>query len=172
MAEALATIRRVEGMGMITLRGALEQIGPVVSDVTGIALPECRKITGAGDRQLGWMSPDELLCVMPVADLPAILAALQDGLTDRHALVLDMSDARVIYDIIGAHAEDVLAKLSPADLGAVGSDDLRRSRAAQTAAAFWRIESGFRVIGFRSTADYLGALLHNAAMPGSQLAPR
>jgi len=70
------------------------------------------------------------------------------------------------------HAGDVIAKLSPANLDAMPGDGLRRSRAAQVAAAFWRIDGGFRVIGFRSTADYLGLVLRNAAIPGSGLAPR
>ena len=43
---------------------------------------------------------------------------------------------------------------------------------AQVAVAFWRQGKGLRVIGMRSTADYLQLILENAAMPGSDLQPR
>lgn len=83
-----------------------------------------------------------------------------------------MSDARAVFDVIGPDAADVLAKLSPVDVAGLQPGSLRRSRAAQTAAAIWRVEGGFRLIGFRSTADYLALILNNAAIGGSQLAPR
>ncbi|WP_231559168.1 hypothetical protein [Paracoccus sp. PAMC 22219] len=83
-----------------------------------------------------------------------------------------MSDARAVFDVTGPHAADVIAKLAPVDAAALPANALRRTRMAQTAAAFWRIDGGFRVIGFRSTADYLSLILTNAATPGSQLAPR
>lgn len=172
MAEALATVSRVDGIGMISLRADPEQAGPVLSDVMGFAAPEARQITGSGDRRIGWMSPDEFLCLMPRGEVAQVLQALEQGLSQQHALAVDMSDARVIHDVTGPNADDVLAKLSPANLGALGPHELRRSRAAQTAAAFWRIDGGFRIIGFRSSADYLGLLLKNAALPGSYLAPR
>ena len=118
------------------------------------------------------MSPDELLLILPVAERADAITALTDALAGEHALVADVSDARAVFDVTGPHAGDVIAKLMPVDLDALPQDGLRRSRAAQTAAAVWRIDGGFRLIGFRSTADYLRLILDNAAIPGSRLAPR
>ncbi|MBU3028557.1 sarcosine oxidase subunit gamma [Paracoccus marinaquae] len=172
MADALATITRRDGFGMVTIRADLDRSGDAIAEAAGLAIPGVTRITSDGSRSLGWMSPDELLLILPAAETGAAIAALTGALTGEHALVVDVSDARAVFDLTGPHAGDVIAKLSPADLDALPADGLRRSRAAQTAAAFWRIEGGFRLIGFRSTAQYLDLILRNAALPGSQLAPR
>lgn len=172
MAEALATITRVEGLAMIAIRADLSRAGDAIAEAAGLAIPGTTRIVTDGRRALGWMSPDELLLVLPTADLSEGVAALNGALTGEHALVADMSDARAVFDVTGPHAGDVIAKLMPVDLDGLPPDGLRRSRAAQTAAALWRIDGGYRLIGFRSTADYLGLILKNAAIPGSRLAPR
>lgn len=172
MADALAQVARVEGLGMITIRADLVRAGDAIAEAAGLAIPGTARIITDGLRSLGWMSPDELLLILPVAEVAGAVAALEQALAGEPALVADMSDARTIFDLTGPHAADVVAKLSPADLDTLPADGLRRSRAGQTAAAFWRIKGGFRLIGFRSTADYLDLILQNAALPGSQLAPR
>lgn len=172
MAEALATVTRVDGLAMITIRADLARSGDAIAEAAGLALPQATRITTDGARWLGWMSPDELLLILPAQDRTGAQSALEQALTGEHTLVADVSDARVIFDVIGPDAADVIAKLSPADLQSMPADGLRRSRAAQTAAGFWRIEGGFRLFGFRSTADYLQLILQNASIPGSQLAPR
>lgn len=172
MAEALATVTRVTGLGMIAICADLARAGDAIAEAAGLAVPGVTRITGDGSRNLGWMSPDELLLILPAAETAEALFTLEQALTGEHALVADMSDARAVFDVTGPHAADVIAKLSPADLDGLPADGLRRSRAGQVAAGFWRIEGGFRLIGFRSTTDYLGLILQNAALPGSHLAPR
>lgn len=172
MAEALATITRVTGLGMIAVRADLDRAGDAIAEAAGLALPGTTRIVTDGSRALGWMSPDELLLVLSAAELPDALALLTDALAGEHALVVDMSDARAVFDVTGPHAADVIGKLMPVDMDDLPPDGLRRSRAAQAAAALWRIPGGFRLIGFRSTADYLRLILENAATPGSRLAPR
>lgn len=172
MAETLATIARVEGLGMIAIRADLSRAGDALAEAAGLAVPAQTRIVTDDSRALGWMSPDELLLVLPVGERGDALAALADALAGEHALVADVSDARAVFDVTGPGAGDVIAKLMPVDLDDLPPDGLRRSRAAQTAAAVWRIPGGFRLIGFRSTADYLRLILENAAIPGSHLAPR
>ena len=172
MAEALADVTRVAGLGMIAIRADLARAGDAIAEAVGLAVPVTARIVTDGSRSLGWMSPDELLVILPSAEQAEAMSALDDALVGEHSLVVDLSDARAAFDVIGLHASDVIAKLSPADLASMPQDGLRRSRAAQVAAAFWRIDGGFRVIGFRSTADYLQLVLENAAIAGSDLAPR
>lgn len=172
MAEALATITPVAGLGMITIRADLDRAGDALAEAAGLAIPDDTGTVTDGSRTLAWMSPDELLLILPVAELAAALSDLTQALTGEHGLVADVSDARAVFDVTGPHAADVIAKLAPVDAAALPANALRRTRMAQTAAAFWRIDGGFRVIGFRSTADYLSLILTNAATPGSQLAPR
>lgn len=173
MAEALAHIGRVTGLGMVSIRADLERAGDAIAEAAGLAIPGMTRIVTDGSRRaLGWMSPDELLLILPVAERAEAISALTDALAGEHALVVDVSDARAVFDVTGRHADDVIRKLMPVDLDELPPDGLRRSRAAQTAAALWRIPGGFRLIGFRSTADYLRLILENAAVPRSQLAPR
>ncbi|MFN3525182.1 MAG: sarcosine oxidase subunit gamma [Paracoccus sp. (in: a-proteobacteria)] len=172
MADALASITRPQGLGMITIRADLARAGDAVAEAAGLALPDRTAATSDGSRTLGWMSPDELLLILPATELPEALGALEQALTAEHALIVNVSDARAVFDVTGPHAADVIAKLAPVDAAALPQGQLRRTRMAQTAAAIWRIDGGFRVIGFRSTADYLGLILENAALPGTTLAPR
>lgn len=171
MADPVATVTRRETLGMITIRADLAQAGDAIAEAAGLAIPEKARITTDASHSLGWMSPDELLLIVPAQETSEAIAALEQSLTGAHGLVVNVSDARAVFDVTGPHAEDVIAKLCPADPAALPQDGLRRTRAAQVSAAFWRIENGFRLIGFRSTADYLGQILENAATPGSQLAP-
>ncbi|ABL68628.1 sarcosine oxidase subunit gamma [Paracoccus denitrificans] len=172
MAEALARISQVQDWGMIQIRADLSRAGDAIAEAAGVALPGQGRITTDGSRTLGWMSPDELLLVLPRAETAEALAALQDALATEHALVLDVSDMRAVFRIQGAKALDVLMKLCPADLAAMPQDGLRRTRAAQVACGIWRETDGYVLIGFRSVTDYLRGILTGAAVPGTQLDPR
>ena len=172
MAEPLAAILPIPGLGMIQIRADLAQSGAAIARATGLAIPAPNSTVTRGDQRLCWMSPDELLLVLPRAGVGAALSALEQALAGAHALVLDVSDMRVAYRLAGGRADQVLAKLSPAHPEALPADGFRRSRAGQVACAFWRQDGGFVLIGMRSVADYLRALLENAARPGSGLDPR
>ncbi|RJE80528.1 sarcosine oxidase subunit gamma [Paracoccus sp. JM45] len=172
MANPLATITRQTGLGMITIRADLDRAGDAIAEGVGLAIPDTAGMTGDGTRILAWMSPDELMLMLPAAETPGAMTALEQALTGEHGLIVDMSDARAVFDVTGPDAADVISKLVPVDAAAMPTGHLRRSRAAQTAIAVWRHGDGFRLFGFRSTADYLELILQNAAIAGSQLAPR
>lgn len=158
---------------MIGLRGDLgdARIVTAISAATGCPMPEARRLSTEGARSLGWMSPDELLLMLPGDDLADVLDGLNDSLAGLHHLVVDVSDMRAVFDITGPRADQVIAKLAPADLAAMAQDEIRRTRIAQVAGAFWRIEGGWRLICFRSVAVYVRDLLDNAAAAGSGLDP-
>mgnify|MGYP001269407716 CR=1 FL=1 len=73
MAEPLANVARVDGLGMIAIRADLARSGDAIAEAAGLAIPLTTRIVTDGDRALGWMSPDELLLVLPGADLAAAL---------------------------------------------------------------------------------------------------
>lgn len=160
--------------GMITVRGDLASAAmkKAVKAATGTAVPSQRRIEVAGDRAAAWMSPDELLVLVPYADAPGTVAALEAALAGTHHLVADVSDARAVFTIRGAKADEVLRKLCPVDFDALAEGEIRRTRAAQVAAAFWK--SGpeeFTLVSFRSVAGYVMGLLEVSARPGSELFP-
>lgn len=172
MAEPLATISPVTGLGMIQIRAELEKSGPAIAKATGLPMPDVTLFTTQGARLLAWMSPDELLLVLPGDEVAGAVQALEDALKDAHSMVVDVSDMRAVFDVIGPHAADTLAKLAPVDFDAMKPDELRRTRLAQTACGIWSVSGGYRVIGFRSVADYMRGILTVSARPGTSLAPR
>lgn len=172
MAEALATITNVEGLGMIQIRADFAQSGAAIEKALGVAIPDQARVSRQGEVTLGWMAPDELLLIAPRSRIADDLARLQQDLADHHALVVDVSQMRAVFDVIGPQAADVLAKLAPVDLAALPGDGLRRTRLAQVACGFWPIAGGYRLIGFRSVSDYIRGVLTGAATGGSSLAPR
>lgn len=172
MAEALARITQADDLGMIQIRADLDRAGDAIAGAAGLAIPGQGRTTSDGTRLLGWMSPDELLLVLPLAETAAALAALTDTLSTEHALVLDVSDMRAVFRVRGPKAVQVLMKLCPTDLAGMPDDALRRTRAAQAACGIWRDGDGYVLMGFRSVTDYLRGLLEGAAVPGSQLDPR
>lgn len=169
---------RIEGplaQGMVTLRADLADpaLGTALA-AEGLPLPGRRAIRdGEGGRAAAWMSPDELLLLCPYGEGPRLAASLAAALSGTHHLAADVSDARVLFRLSGpvAAQREVMAKLSPTDLapGRFEPGEVRRSRLAQVAAAFWLDAEGFRILCFRSVAGYVLRLLETAAAPGGAL---
>jgi sarcosine oxidase, subunit gamma len=165
-----ASIREIGPLGMITLRAkGLKTLDKAIKAVTGTKTPAQRRIEVNGDRACGWMSPDEYLLIVPYTDVADTLTKLAKSLVGEHHLAVDVSDARAIFRIEGDKAADVLRKLSPVDFDALQPGELRRTRAAQVAAALWQQDQGFTLVCFRSVAGYVMGLLSHSAQPGSEL---
>lgn len=168
--QGFASIREIGPLGMITLRAkGIKALDKAVKSVTGTKLPAQRRIEINGDKACGWMSPDEYLLIVPYAEVSEALAKLAKALTGEHHLAVDVSDARAVFRIEGDKATDVLRKLSPVDFDRLEPGELRRSRAAQVAAAMWVQDGGFTLVCFRSVAAYVMGLLTHSAQPGSDL---
>ncbi|MFC4215360.1 sarcosine oxidase subunit gamma [Pseudophaeobacter arcticus] len=170
----LATVEDAGLQGMITLRGDLSSktLKAAVKAATGAEVPEQRKISVVEGGAAAWMSPDELLLLVPYGDAVAKTAELAQALKGEHALAANVSDARSYFSISGAGARETLAKISPVDLSpeAFGAGDFRRSRTAQVAAAFWlQDDDSFRLVCFRSVGAYMFNLLSASAHPQSSV---
>ena len=166
MADFATSVQPAPPLGMITLRGDLADLGPAVQAAVGQDVPGQRRIALAEGRGVAWMAPDELLLILPREDIAPALARLQDALGDSFATAADVSDARAAFRITGPRADEVLMKLAPVDIARLEPGEIRRTRAAQTAAAFWREGDGFTLLCARSVAGYMAEALSNAARPG------
>ena len=169
--DGFARVREIGPLGMISLRAKADVPGlaDAVRHVTRTGLPEIRRIEVAGECAAGWMSPDEYLLILPYGDTEAAMVALGKALQGQHHLAVVVSDARAVFRIEGAKADQVLAKLAPVDLAGMAPGELRRTRAAQVAAAFWRQDDGYSLVCFRSTAAYVMGLLEHSAQAGSEI---
>jgi len=162
--------------GMVTLRGDLgdSAFQAAVKATLGVDLPDVRAIVPTESGALAWMSPDELLLLCPHAEADAKVASLTEALKDQHHLAVNVSDARVMFELVGEGGalRDVLAKLTPADMrpASLAPGEMRRSRLAQVPAAFWFEDEGtLRVVAFRSVAQYVFDLLAMSAKTGGEV---
>ncbi len=172
--SGIATISEIGPLGMIILRGDLSvnALKKAAVAAGGANVPDPRTINTDGEGGIAWMSPDELLILCRYDEVPLRLTNLLEATANMHALAVNVSDARAVFQVSGPHAREVMAKLAPVDL----SPDVftpgmfRRTRMAQVPAAFWmRDADTFQIVCFRSVARYMFDLLKVAAQPGSEV---
>ncbi|MGI9389435.1 MAG: sarcosine oxidase subunit gamma [Boseongicola sp.] len=160
--------------GMITVRGDLADpaIISAIKDAVGADVPAIRQSTKVKNDRLLWMSSDELMLVCPYEEAESRVQVLRAALKKHHHLIAIVSDARAQFTLSGngAAIREVLAKLSPADLraSALPVDEVRRTRIAQVAAAFWfESDNQAQLVCFRSVAMYVFDLLKASSASGS-----
>lgn len=163
-----ATVREVPAPGMITLKGALASapLAAAVHAATGLGVPGVRRIDAAGETRAAWMAPDEVLLILPRAEMATALGKIASAMGEAHHLAADVSDMRAVFRIEGGGAaRETLAKLCPVDLapGIFEAGEFRRTRLAQVPAAFWLEDGGFTLVCFRSVAQYAFDVLRQAA---------
>lgn len=170
--DGFCTIKEIGPLGMISLRAKpdVKELAKAVKAAVGTKLPAQRRIEVAGDKACGWMSPDEYILILPYAETGAAMEAISKAMGAAHHLAAVVSDARAVFRVEGDKADQVLAKLCPVDFDTLEPGELRRTRAAQVAAAFWKDGNGFTVVCFRSVAGYVMGLLSHSAEKGSELA--
>ncbi|QCO54773.1 sarcosine oxidase subunit gamma [Pseudorhodobacter turbinis] len=168
--EGFANIREIGPLGTISLRCNLAE-KPLAAALKklGLTVPAPRRIVQKNGRSVGWMSPDELLVVLPYGDVRSALETLRNALSKIHFMAEDVSDARAVFRIEGEKADQVLAKLCPVDLATLETGELRRTRAAQVAAALWVEDGGYTLVSFRSVAGYVMGLLLHSATKGAEI---
>ena len=171
VASGEVTIREAGLRGMITLRGDLtdKKLRAVCTGVSGVDFPDRGQANCVGEKGLCWMSPDELLVLVPYAEVRQAMALIDKALKGKHYLAENVSDARAVIFVEGIFAREVVAKLAPVDLHPdnLAPGDFRRSRLGQVAAAFWmRDDDTFELICFRSVAEYAFDLLAASAKAG------
>lgn len=172
VAPGEVTIREAGLRGMIILRGDLsdKKLRKLCTELTGFKVPDQGKAHCEGDKGLCWMSPDELLVLVPYTEATEAVKRIDAALSGTHYLAENVSDARAVLVVEGTFCREVIAKLAPVDLhpDTFAPGDFRRTRLGQVAAAFWmRDEDTFEVICFRSMAGYTFDLLAASAKAGA-----
>jgi sarcosine oxidase subunit gamma len=105
--------------GQLAIRAAPgdEEAVRAVGTVLGVPLPLTPNTAlEDGGRTLLWLGPDEWLLTLPFDEHRGLAAALEGALAGRHAAVVDVSAQRLVLELSGPHARDVLEKGCPLDL--------------------------------------------------------
>ncbi|MEP3295129.1 MAG: sarcosine oxidase subunit gamma family protein [Pseudoruegeria sp.] len=172
--EGMASVSEMGLQGMVTLRGDLNdpKFTKAVTSALGLDVPGLRGVVITDKTTIAWMSPDELLVSVAHDMADATVAALNTALAEQHHMAVNVSDARVVVEISGRGAREVLAKLAPVDLSstAFGPGQIRRTRIAQVPAAFWMTEEDrFILVAFRSVAQYVFDVLAVSAAQNTEV---
>ncbi|MDJ0822213.1 MAG: sarcosine oxidase subunit gamma family protein [Paracoccaceae bacterium] len=172
--DGVVRVEEIGLQGMITLRADLGEkpIATALKSVCGTKMPGQRGIESKGDISALWMSPDELMLLCPYDAANDVAAKLTTKLAKTHALVVNVSDARASFRLQGAGLREVIAKLAPVDMAPdqFGIGEVRRTRFAQAAAAFWLTDDETaQIFCFRSVAPYMFNLLSTVSRPGTEV---
>ena len=157
--------------GMLTLRGDFKsrKFKTSFMKVVGTKFPKDREVILA-TTDVAWMSPDELLILCDYADVSTLSQKLQLELKDQNHMLVNVSDARALFEVSGSGIREVIAKLAPVNIATLGIGEIRRTRFSQIAGAFWLTsETSLSVICFSSVADYMFNLLKTSSMPNSKV---
>ena len=169
--EGFVTIREAGLQGMITLRGDLgaKAVVTAVQEATGCTMPAQRRVTSSDICAVAWMSPDEAMVLCPHDKAADIARRLGTALEGNFATIAVVSDARAVFTVQGAGWRDALAKICPVDFSTIAEGDIRRTRAAQVAAAIWVSgKDEATLVCFRSVAGYMFDLLSTVSAKGTE----
>ena len=171
-ATGYVDVSEAPATGMITLRGDLADasVQKAVKSVMGAGVPATLAVTDADVGQILWMSPDELMIVCAYDQADQVVADLIAALGETHSMVVNVSDARAVFDLNGSATPEIIAKLAPIDMKSMQAGTVRRTRFAQIPAAFWMTSNdSARIICFRSVAEYMFNQLRNSAQAGFEV---
>ena len=158
--------------GMIQLRADLGQdaVASAVQKVTGASLPQPLGHSQGERGEVLWMSPDELLILLPPSAVGNGVEALERDLDGLHHLAVDVSDLRAEIRLEGAAVREVLAKVAPVDMAQLEVGTVRRTRIGQVPAAMWLSDAETaHVLCFRSVAAYVFGVLSVSARKGGEV---
>ena len=118
--DAIAVLEECGFRGQVVLRGDVKTLAfqEPVENILGFRLPvePTTASGGAGFPRVLWLGPEEWLIVTQDADSAMTVARLDEALVGQHVQVVDVSDARAIFNISGISARKILTKGCPLDL--------------------------------------------------------
>jgi sarcosine oxidase subunit gamma len=170
-------IRDITGLHLATLtarHGQLEAASAAAERAFGTKLPSTPRVGEGRGVSFAWSGPGQWLAIAeagaigPADDIETRLAPHFEGL----ASVCEQTDSRLVIEIAGARARDVLAKGLPVDLHprAFAPGNVALSVVSHVAVQVWQCDDAptFRLAVARSYADsFRRWLLESAAEYGS-----
>ncbi len=166
MAES-ATLRELPPPLLLNLRGdaGAEAFKTAVTGVLGVALPtEPNTVAASGEINLLWLGPDEWMVTAP-AEHGARAEQLQAALSGQHHSGVDVSQGRVVLELEGTAARDVLAQGLSLDLRPriFGPDRCAQTALARVPVVLQQIDAAprFRIFVRASFAPYVAEWLRS-----------
>ena len=142
----------------------VERVGAAL----GVELPiEPNTVATHGQRSALWLGPDEWLVVDATEDPQRIEATVRQSFAPDWGSAVDVSANRVVFELTGAAARDILARGCPLDLHPrrFGPGKCAQTLLAKTAIILWQTDAAptFRILVRPSFATYVACWLADAA---------
>lgn len=130
----------------------------------GFDLPgEPNRATTKDERAALWLSPDQWLILAPFAERETLLNGLRTQLAGQHVSVADVSANRVLLELTGPKAREVIAKGCGLDLHprSFGPGRCAQSLLARSQALIWQTDNAptYRLMVRPSFAGYVADFL-------------
>jgi sarcosine oxidase subunit gamma len=148
---------------------ASEAVAARVGQALGMALPmEPNTVNTRDGRSALWLGPDEWLIVDAPGRVAEIETLVREVLAPDWGSVVDVSANRVVFELSGPSARDVLAQGCPLDLHPrqFGAGRCAQTLLARTAVILWQIDAAptYRILVRASFAAHLARWLADAAL--------
>jgi sarcosine oxidase subunit gamma len=163
MSGAMANPRCLPQLNVRASGDVIQRVGAAL----GVALPtEPNTVSTAGQRSALWLGPDEWLIVDegPAASEADVRAAF----APEWGSVVDVSANRVVFDLIGPTARELLAHGCPLDLHprVFGPGQCAQTLLARAAVILWQTDAAptYRILVRASFADHIARWLADAAL--------
>jgi sarcosine oxidase subunit gamma len=145
--------------------GVITRIG----DALGVALPVQPNTVQTREQMSAlWLGPDEWLIVDAPDMAPRIEARVRRAFPPDWGSVVDVSANRVVFELSGSSARDVLAQGCPLDLHPrqFGPDRCAQTLLARVAIIVWQVDAAptFRLLVRASFAGHVGRWLADAVL--------
>jgi methylglutamate dehydrogenase subunit D len=163
------SVRRRDGLGMVsvgTRRGGAAALAQALREHAGLAVPEPGCWVGDDALALLWCAPGQFLAVGDVVAVQRVAEALRGV-----ALLVDLTEGRVVVRVAGPGVREVLARVVPLDLH---PRIMRPGCAAATVAAhigvqIWQLDDS-PSYDLAGSVSFSGSLLRALELAGARIA--
>lgn len=168
MSDTTGTSARLrDGLGMVSIatpRAGAAALAQALHDHARLAPPAPGCWVGDDALALLWTAPSQFLAVGDAAATQRLANALRE-----HALLIDLTGARVVVRLAGPSVRDILARVLPLDLHprAMRPGHVASTLAAHIGVQVWQIDDApsYDIAGPVSSADSLLRALELAGAP-------
>lgn len=163
----VVNITEIRDRGFVVLRVRQSTNGAAAALAKlGIELPDAQGMSGDADTKLvKWISPDEYLVTLPLADKDVFIAEATAAFEGIFSAVVDNSGAYSLLEITGTNYEDMLSKLTFYDIrNNLPAGKVVSTLMTKSPVIFYRLEDdSIRCMLRWSFADYALKIMGKAA---------
>ncbi len=144
-------VKELRCQAIIQINGAPDDLQKRIHPWNFKGKPQALKGIAAKDTRLLWSAPGQYLLVSESNSSADVCEILEAQLRDSDVSLVDLSQARTVFEITGPHVRELLAKGCPLDVDAMQAGDCAPTLLAHfNVLLYCRAPQTFQVYVFRS----------------------